>query len=440
MRLLAPRPLALLAALVVPAVNACQPGDASAAGGARTVRSTAGDTLVVRTVGGPDSSTLRLVPDLRIGQLEGPEAYTFGSIDAIAPDADGRVYVWDELSHSVRLYDADGRFVRQIGRRGSGPGEYQNLAGLLVVDGQLVFWDRQTQHASVYDSSGTLVRSWAATYPEPPMGELYAGVGGRFYLRHSLAPFDFDDPANVRNNLAGLRTGYIGVDVTGAPTGDTLPYRIFRYRPSVHAGGPRGSAAQGVPFAPQPLAELSPRGYLVSAPGDPYAVLLERRDAPPLRIERDVAPVPVSEAERGDEEARVTAWLRNVDPGWTWDGPPIPDHKPAVRRLRFDAAGRLWVERELASTRIPDAELSDAPASRGLFPIPPRRWRAPVVYDLFEPDGRFLGTVERPRGATFLHMSGDTVWGAQRDSLDVPYVMRWHLEPSVTGTAREGGR
>lgn len=440
MRHLAPRPPALLAATVVAVLSACQPSDASVAGGARTERSTVGDTLVVRTVGGVDSATLRLVPDLRIGELEGPEEYTFGSVDAIAPAPDGRVYVWDELSHSVRLYDADGRFVRRIGRRGSGPGEYQNIAGLLVVDGQLVFWDRQTQHASVYDSSGALVRSWAATYPSAPMGELYAGVGGRVYLRHSLAPFDFDDPTNARNNLAGLRTGYIGVDLTGAPSGDTLPHRIFRDRPSVQAAGPRGSASQPVPFAPQPISTLSPRGYLVSAPGDPYAVLLERRDAPPLRVERDVAPVPVSEAERADEQARLTTWLRNFDPGWQWDGPPLPDHQPAVRAVRFDAAGRLWVERALASTRIPEAELPNAPAGSGPFTPPPRRWRTSIAYDLFEPDGRFLGTVERPRGATFLHMSGDTVWGVQRDSLDVGYVMRWHLEPSVASPNPEDGR
>jgi hypothetical protein len=440
MRRLASRPLPLLAATVVALAGACQPGDGSTAtAGTRTERTTAGDTLVVRTVGGAQGATLRLVPDLRIGELEGPEEYTFGSVDAIAPTPGGGAYVWDELSRSVRLYDAAGRFVRQVGRRGSGPGEYQNLAGLLVVDGQLVFWDRQTQHASVYDSAGTLVRSWGPAYPSAPMGELYPGVGGHFYLRHSLAPFDLHDPANMRSSLAGMRTGYIGVDLTGAPTGDTLPQPPLPEHglgPSVRVSSARAFASQPVPFAPRIVRAVSPFGYFVTTPGDPYVVLLERRDAPPLRIERDLAPVAVSDQERADEEERVLTRFRRMDPDWQWDGEPIPSHKPAVRGLRFDAAGRVWVERELAGTRIPDAELPPAPADAGPFTIPPRRWRTPVVYDLFEPDGRFLGTVERPRDASFLHMSGDTVWGVQRDSMDVGYVMRWHLEPSVTGGGR----
>lgn len=381
MRAAAPfRPL--IAAGVVACTAACAADDRAAdtgrlePGGWRTVETRAGDTVVVRTVGAPDSATLRLVAELRIGELDGGEEYGFGQVAAIAPAPAGGVYVLDDLVKSIRRYDSAGRYVRQVGRRGRGPGEHENVAGMHAVGDALLFWDRHNQHVSVYDSAGTLAHRWQPAFPDAPTGELYAGTGGRVYLRHHIArPPAGDDHARTR-------TGYVSYDVRGGAGPDTVPR------------------------------------------------VLVPDDQPMLRAEG--ATVPIGDAERADEEARIEAGMRALDAGWRWSGDRIPDHKPHFRTVRFDADGRLWVERAMAGTRIPDADVPAPPARTGpLGSFPPRRWREPLAYDLFEPDGRFLGTVARPDGATFLYMRGDTVWGVVRDALDVPYVTRWRLEPSI---------
>src|SRR5687768_13160226 len=72
---------ALAAALALAACDRAGAGDATASW--QTVVDTIGDTVVVRTVGASDSAaTLRLVPELRIGELEGADEYTFGSVGA----------------------------------------------------------------------------------------------------------------------------------------------------------------------------------------------------------------------------------------------------------------------------------------------------------------------------------------------------------------------
>ena len=86
--------------------------------------------------------------------------------------------------------------------------------------------------------------------------------------------------------------------------------------------------------------------------------------------------------------------------------------------------GRIWVQRPLPGERIPLAEL-DTTTSGGL---PPLRWRESTAYDIFEPDGRFVGVLSPPLGTMLQHSDGGRVWGVVRDSLDVPRIVRFRLE------------
>lgn len=421
----------LLLAAGAAACVACSPSDGSATeSGWRTSTARDGDTLVVRTVGAPDSVTLRLVPELRIGEPEGGEEYGFARILAMAPAPAGGVYVWDRLMKSLRQYDSAGRFVRQVGRRGPGPGEYEAIHGLARIDSLLVFWDRENLQTSVYDTVGRLLGRWGPGVVNETNGSLHAGIGGRVYLRQLIRPRAVHEMSVI---------GYVSYDAWGTP-GDTVPEVEIASNQSaiLTAAGPRGGTVVVPPYVPLAYRTFSPLGYTVHGRSDRYALTLLRGDAPPLRIEREVAPVPISDDERDEEQAHVTEVLRRYDPGWRWTGERLPTRKPYWHQVRFDADGRLWVERAGASVRVPDAELPPEPEyQRVPGPLPPHRWREPMRHDLFEPDGRFLGTVAQPERSEFLYMRGDTVWGVVRDSLDVPYVTRWRIEPSI-GVARAG--
>ncbi|MCY4574374.1 MAG: hypothetical protein OXF01_16445, partial [Gemmatimonadetes bacterium] len=66
-------------------------------------------------------------PLVRIGLLDGPDEYLFGSITGAVRLEDGSVVVADESIPEVRLFDAGGRHVWTSGRDGEGPGEYKGL-------------------------------------------------------------------------------------------------------------------------------------------------------------------------------------------------------------------------------------------------------------------------------------------------------------------------
>lgn len=73
---------------------------------------------------------------------------------------------------------------------------------------------------------------------------------------------------------------------------------------------------------------------------------------------------------------------------------------------------------------MPDHELEPG----GGPPVP--RFREPVVFDVFEKDGRYLGRVDAPAAfSTWPRpvFRGDNVWGTERDTLGVQYVVRYRI-------------
>ena len=79
----------------------------------------------------------------------------FGSVNAIAFTSDGNLIVLDGRAQRLVVVDETGSFVREIGRRGDGPGEF-GYAYSMVVDsnGDIVIHDYTRQAYVVYTREG----------------------------------------------------------------------------------------------------------------------------------------------------------------------------------------------------------------------------------------------------------------------------------------------
>ena len=433
----------LVGALVAStAIAACASDDDAGSTTAtwQTVRDTVGDTLVVRTVGATDAAAaLTLVPEVQVGELEGDDEYQFAQVDFVLPAPGNGLYVWDGSLKALRHYDSTGTFVRQVGRKGGGPGEYEESNGFaLVPDGRLAMWDPRNTRITLYDSSGaadTSFRHQSGLFVGGSSG-LLGDTLGNLYALHW-----FRLQGEEREALPGENTGYMVLGLDGAVRDSVFPPRLSVPQASLVASSKdgRSRSMNSVPYATQRVWALSPHGYFVSAVSDRYAVTLARPEGL-LRIEREAATVPVDPDDRANQEERITHNMRRMDPGWRWNGPAIPDTKPFIRSLAVAADGRLWVGRHVASVRVePDTAGRGA---RGPDAPPPARWREPMAYDVYEPDGRFLGHLAVPERTNLLYMRGDHAWGTQRDSLDVPTVVRFRVQPALSERARQvaGGR
>lgn len=129
------------------------------------------------------------VPLLTLGTpgISGSDSVHFDGPTDVAIGADGSIYVADGYGNSrVVQFSAAGGFIREWGRKGSGPGEF-NLPHSIAIDpmGRLYVADRGNARVQLFDSTGrflgewrdsTLGRPWAVRVA--PDGSVYLVDGG----------------------------------------------------------------------------------------------------------------------------------------------------------------------------------------------------------------------------------------------------------------------
>ncbi|MGD8700181.1 MAG: hypothetical protein PVJ43_12875 [Gemmatimonadales bacterium] len=409
---------------------ACGGPDATSRNDWQVVHDTIGDTIVVRTVSGSIwGDTADLVPEVRIGVFEGPDEYMFGNIRSLAVAPDGCIYVYDSHARQLRKYAPDGTYTATFGGEGGGPGEYRQPDGGLAVlpDGRVVLRDPGNARLSVYSPEGDYRDSWRIPIPFNTDRKLYTDRAGNTY---TLTLLDLDR-TDWTYTFALLRYG-----PDGSP-GDTLAVPHFDFERSQliaqyigESGNPVIAALENVPFTPTESWAYSPLGYFVGGVATRYALYLYKAPDRVLRIERvNWQPVPVLVDEREERERIVTAIMRQAKPDWRWNSDPIPDTKPPYRGLYVGARGRIWIRLHQQAENIAQKELKSQRPAPG--EVPERTWIEPIAFDVFEPDGRYLGMVRAPSGfSRYPHpvFRGDTVWATVRDEFDVPYVVRFHIQ------------
>jgi len=93
-----------------------------------------------------------------VATLEG--AYFSGPTTTIARGPTGTFYLVDAGDALLKAYGSDGRSVRQIGRRGGGPGEYEMVRNVLVSDdGSVLVLDGRLGRLSAFSEHGEFLRS-----------------------------------------------------------------------------------------------------------------------------------------------------------------------------------------------------------------------------------------------------------------------------------------
>ena len=97
-------------------------------------------------------------------------------------DVDGArslIYVVDAGSSRVLVFDDQGRFLRAVGRKGQGPGEFARPTGIgLTGDGGFAVADRDNNRLQLFGPEGTFVRS--VPVKEGRVADLVV-VDGRFF-------------------------------------------------------------------------------------------------------------------------------------------------------------------------------------------------------------------------------------------------------------------
>jgi hypothetical protein len=82
-------------------------------------------------------------------------------------DDNENIYIIERKDQVIKIFGSDGKYIKTIGAKGSGPGEFKSVAYLSVTkDGKLVAMDQTSRRTSFFDSSGRFLKSfqWRTGY------------------------------------------------------------------------------------------------------------------------------------------------------------------------------------------------------------------------------------------------------------------------------------
>lgn len=100
----------------------------------------------------------RVVEGLRIGTVSGEGPESFGSVGSVVVTEAGSLWIVDRYANEIRVFDADGEFVRTVGRSGEGPGEFGSIGQAhMAPNGEIWVEDTQLGRFEVFDTTGTRI-------------------------------------------------------------------------------------------------------------------------------------------------------------------------------------------------------------------------------------------------------------------------------------------
>ena len=343
-------------------------------------------------------SAWRVLEELRIGTADGDGPDVFSDVRDLAVDSAGRIYVLQSTAKRVVIFDDSGRFVRSFGRAGGGPGEFENPIGMqLDPAGRLWVSDPRNARYTVFDPRGRVLAS------HPRRLRMWGWQwDGRFMADGRLVEQDMiDGPPGERAGRAFVRfdPSFTAADTLlhAAPPGGDPNENAFVFR--------RADATTyfTIPFRPGPLSVLDPRGFHWSGSSAEYRLVQRALDGDTVRvITREFTPVPVAE----EDLAAFREEIRDFASSPGYDESRIPQSKPAFQTVTVASDGHLWVRRHVA------------------------HGAGAAVFDVFDPEGRFLGEVRVPADIAVygpLLIGHDAIHAVVRDELDVPQVVRWRI-------------
>lgn len=133
--------------------------------------------------------TISPAPVVRIGG-DADTASEFTHITGAAQLRSGELLVSDARTPAVRVFGADGRYVRALGRAGAGPGEFRSVTLLSPAADTVLVWDGSLRRLTRYLVGGQLVGTIRVTASggDRPIGLVSRLPNGRWLVSTSYVP------------------------------------------------------------------------------------------------------------------------------------------------------------------------------------------------------------------------------------------------------------
>ena len=333
----------------------------------------------------------------RIGDEGAGDSIFFGDFVFMAADSEGQLYLADTGNKSIQMFSPDGVPIREIGREGGGPGEFEFIPSVHIGPGDTLYaWEVNKFRLTTFSPedqsvvSSNTIGNPASRAPRPLR---FLGTTNQGYLMEfSNSPIPGLHEQDDVGHFAKIVTwdGNAPNDhLARLPNADFVIFEINSY-----------PAVRFLPYSARPYFVLSADQVLYHGMSDAIhltGTTLEGEEVHKISLPH--TPVSVSASERESSVARVQLEQLRKDLLAN-----IPEHKPAYRRLLTDDEGHLWIwlnkpENEQTSTWL---VLNDA--------------------------GEMVATAQIPDGTSLMTIRGGRAYGSQVDeNSGALIVIAWEI-------------
>jgi hypothetical protein len=339
-------------------------------------------------------------------------------------DEEGRVYAFDGGDCRIAVFDREGKYLRDIGRRGSGPGEFQSMRPLWLHDGQVAVYDSRQFRASVFSTEGRFLRSNTRAGASNRMA-----VAPVMRMLSSVVPLPDGRAIHLMQEQHNFGTEEQAMCTLAIlVSADEDSQRAFT------------TDLWALPMVPSKLGGVTPvvtmftnspnlvvdveRGILMADPREPVAKWYGFDGRLNRELRLGLEPLPVT----ADEKNAIEDYWQNRIPELEgssrdhfeeqWQNTTIPDKKNLWERVLVDDQGFLWF-RYHVNWLLPEEERS--------------LW----AHMVFSPEGEYLGSVTWP-GHLCSISRGHYIWRRLDEETDGYRYVVYRLRPAVEGLEYPG--
>jgi len=347
--------------------------------------------------------TVAFVAETTIDESTLPEDEFFEGIVDIGSDEAGNIYLCDIQACNIKKFSAKGNFLKIIGRKGQGPGEFNMPWRMAVTSNRLFIYDMGNRRLCSLTTDGEYIKSIGVQNTEGRPRNMRAHPGGDILVEREIIHYrDQDRPQDCIIQVFSPELEL---------KNSLFTHQVLRNKFRT-IQGMFSNIIQ--PFTPDVLWYVTPDGKIVIGLAKDYTIEIHHPEKGLLSsFKHTYKPVKVTEQ---DKERFFSGITYSTSEGGSSEIPKeiktlteFPKVKPAFDALFVDSEGNILVH-----TVRKDPEGS------------------PPKFDAFSPEGKFIGTVNItglkafPRGAL---VGKDCVWIIERDEEDQVQVVKYRFAP-----------
>jgi len=315
------------------------------------------------------SGKVRFVPEMTITEEAMGGKEFFGLLMDIALDDKGFLFVSDYKENNIKKFDAAGKFLGTIGKKGQGPGDLNGPGELEFSHGRLYIREGMNMRVSILKPDGSVIKLVPIDFQKGYWQAMRALPDGRFVVqREIIHREDLNAPQDFILELYSSDLDFI----------KSIYERQVRRNKYVNE--PRYGNIP-IPFSPYVYWDITPDGKIVLGYSQKYEIeFYDVEKGKVSSFSHRYTPVEVGTQDKDQffqgimVATKTDTGEQNVKrgaPDYMIKNTEFPKIFPAFRDIKVDLQGNVWI--------IPWTSMS------------PKTGR---IFDAFAADGKFLSRVQ----------------------------------------------